>query len=76
MVLVMIKSQVNNPNWLQQMPRKQLKEYVFNLIKLVENETDKHNLSLYQKWLKEAQNELYRRDKIISYYANKKTTNK
>ena len=76
MVLKMQKSQVNNPNWLREMPRKQLKEYVFNLIKLVENETDKHNLSLYQKWLKEAQDELYRRDKIISYYANKKTTNK
>lgn len=71
-----MKSQINNPNWLQEMPRKQLKEYIINLVKLVENETDKHNLSLYKKWLKEARSELFRRDEIIKYYSNKKTTNK
>lgn len=70
-----MKSQINNPNWLQEMPRKKLKEYVFNLVKLVENETDEHNLSLYKQWLKEARNELFRRDEIIEYYSNKKTTN-
>lgn len=71
-----MKSQINNPNWLQEMPRKQLKEYIINLVKLVEDETDKHNLSLYKQWLKEARSELFRRDEIIKYYATKKTTNK
>lgn len=71
-----MKSQINNPNWLQEMPRKQLKEYIINLVKLIEHETDQHNLSLYKQWVKEARNELFRRDEIIKYYANKKTTNK
>lgn len=72
-----MKSNINNPNWLKEMPRKKLKEYIFNLIRLVENETDEHNLSLYKQWLEEAQNEMYRRNEIISYYSNKfkKTTN-
>lgn len=70
-----MKSQINNPNWLQEMPRKQLKEYIINLVKLIEHETDQHNLSLYKQWVKESRNELFRRDEIIKYYANKKTTN-
>lgn len=67
-----MKSQINNPNWLQEMPRKQLKDYIINLVKLIENETDKHNLSLYKQWVKEARNELFRRDEIIKYYSSKK----
>lgn len=72
-----MKSNINNPNWLKEMPRKKLKEYIFNLVRLVENETDEHNLSLYKQWLEEAQNEIYRRNEIISYYSHKykKTTN-
>lgn len=72
----MVKTQINNPNWLQEMPRKQLKDYIINLVKLIEHETDQHNLSLYKQWVKEARNELFRRDEIIKYYSTKKTTNK
>lgn len=72
----MKKSQVNNPNWLKDMPRKQLKDYILNLSKIITNEKDEKNLKLFSSWLKEAQNELFRRDAIIKYYSNKKTTNK
>lgn len=71
-----MKSNFYNPNWLREMPRKKLKAYIFNLVRLVENEINEHNLSLYKRWLEEAQNELCRRDNIITYFGNKykKTT--